>query len=319
MLCPKCGFISFDHLSVCGKCHNDLSGIGAELHGTAADVEGRYFLGTLFKEGTAPQPGFGEEVAVASSVGVPLTTGIAVPSGEGTLEIDVEESVQEEGGALFSGEESPALEFDLDEIPHLGSEAPDRSVGSEMPEEERVQPSEEEPSLLTSEPAKVGEPAPLPVEETSEAGGPELELDISGLTLDSGMEEAPASGEEVEPTEAEDHSAPLTIDLKSIDLSDLVHHEEGAASAQQGAGEAGEGGLNMEDTMDLSLFSGEAQLAPPAEAGPTSAADDLSPIDLTLVEEALEELTLDPSRKVEPPAAKGGQDILGLSMEESDK
>ncbi len=44
MRCPKCGYISFDHLETCLKCNKDISGISSEVEGTTFNVEAPLFL-----------------------------------------------------------------------------------------------------------------------------------------------------------------------------------------------------------------------------------------------------------------------------------
>lgn len=44
MRCPKCGFISFDHLASCSKCGRDISEVASELQGTSIKVETPMFL-----------------------------------------------------------------------------------------------------------------------------------------------------------------------------------------------------------------------------------------------------------------------------------
>jgi len=44
MRCPKCGFISFDHLETCKKCQKYLGDIVAELNGTTYDAAPPLFL-----------------------------------------------------------------------------------------------------------------------------------------------------------------------------------------------------------------------------------------------------------------------------------
>ena len=46
MRCPKCGFISFDHVASCSKCGRDVSEVAAELQGTSIQTEMPMFLGT---------------------------------------------------------------------------------------------------------------------------------------------------------------------------------------------------------------------------------------------------------------------------------
>ena len=44
MRCPKCGFISFDHLASCSKCGRDISEVASELQGTSIKVAPPMFL-----------------------------------------------------------------------------------------------------------------------------------------------------------------------------------------------------------------------------------------------------------------------------------
>jgi hypothetical protein len=44
MRCPKCGFISFDHLTACAKCGKDIAEVASELQGTSIKVEAPMFL-----------------------------------------------------------------------------------------------------------------------------------------------------------------------------------------------------------------------------------------------------------------------------------
>ncbi len=47
MRCPKCKFISFDDLSNCAKCRNDLSAIALQLHGTCTETRLPFFLASV--------------------------------------------------------------------------------------------------------------------------------------------------------------------------------------------------------------------------------------------------------------------------------
>jgi len=67
MRCPKCGFISFDHLTSCAKCGRDISEVASDLQGTSIKVESPMFLsGALAalaeREDYFEEPGLGPEV-----------------------------------------------------------------------------------------------------------------------------------------------------------------------------------------------------------------------------------------------------------------
>ncbi len=55
MRCPKCGFISFDHLEVCKKCRKNISDTSAEINGTAYDYVAPLFL-QLLEKARMPEP-----------------------------------------------------------------------------------------------------------------------------------------------------------------------------------------------------------------------------------------------------------------------
>ncbi len=44
MRCPKCGYISFDHLEICLKCNKDVSKVSSQVEGTTYNVAAPSFL-----------------------------------------------------------------------------------------------------------------------------------------------------------------------------------------------------------------------------------------------------------------------------------
>ncbi len=321
MLCPKCGFISFDHLAVCGKCNNDLSGIGTNLHGTAVDVEGRFFLGQALKEDLGPHEDQPEGTASSAvAIDVPFEQEQSVDAAEemGSATPDFR---QEAATEVFLADEPPALEFELDEITLVDSS----SVGVARTEEkavgEGVDAEEAEVTLLDfgGEDGGGQEDASLS-EDEAEIDGEALGIDTSTLTLDSFEEEAAQSASNEESVD-EEQSGQLTIDLNAIDLSDLVHSQSGDSPGREEAGSSAEdGGLDFEDTMDLSLFVGETHEVSPVDLEQSSMEKGSDPIDLSLVDEALVDLAVDHGRQEKTfQEEEGHSDILELSMEDSSK
>ena len=60
MRCPKCGFISFDHLTSCAKCRKDITEVASELQGTSIQVETPMFLGTALAAYADREASFGD-------------------------------------------------------------------------------------------------------------------------------------------------------------------------------------------------------------------------------------------------------------------
>ncbi len=50
MRCPKCGYISFDHLETCKKCQKYIGDVGAEINGTTYNAETPLFLKIASRE-----------------------------------------------------------------------------------------------------------------------------------------------------------------------------------------------------------------------------------------------------------------------------
>ncbi len=66
MKCPKCGFVSYDHLSECKKCGADLAAVREGLGFSAHKSEVPFLLGTLVAGGgrrDIPGAGTGDESA----------------------------------------------------------------------------------------------------------------------------------------------------------------------------------------------------------------------------------------------------------------
>jgi len=364
MLCPKCGFISFDHFSVCVKCHNDLSQIGSDLHGTATDSACRHFLRLVLREESAlpeSQTGIGE--ATSTIVFPPSSSDWKEPfeqdesvENAGQTEISPRGDFGEEDvAAAFPSNESPDLEFDLDEMPHL-----DISSFGTVGADEKTLVDEGIPDGTEAAPLDLGTDevvdqggdslqAPIviedsPPDEKPEIGSESLEIDMSSLTLDSvqsslnegsvqspldegaqsPLEDGGSLGEEIiqlssqSSTEGES-SRQLTIDLNEIDLSDLAHDQSGTSAARDDAGASSEEkGLDFEDTMDLSLFVGDGHDTA-GDSTPFPSDTGLEPIDLTLMDEALIELAVDPGRKEPSFPKETPSGDVELSMEESHK
>lgn len=305
MLCPKCKFISFDHLPVCGKCHGDLTAVAQALRGTAVNVLGQMFLGTAFKDGVVESSDYGDVV-----VGETLA---ADGIGDG-----------EAGVALLAvEEEAPALEFDESEIPHIDS------VGGDVAGEPEIafslpvdHPPVEELSLAVASDEGIEvepEGLPLPEEESVSSGdGALLEIDEAALTLDA------VAGEQQSAVDNQDKDTAggqMTLDLDEIDLSDLTNAPAGGDSSAA-KGDAQEGaieGASFEDTMDLSLLLEEVPGEEPVAAGEAGLSSDLAPIDLTLMDDALVELTVDHGR--DDHSGKNEEQDTGfqLSMEDGER
>jgi len=92
MRCPKCGFISFDHLTSCAKCGKDIAEVASELQGTSIKLETPMFLSAALA-GYGDREGSFEEISMETEVE------------EGVVDISMETEVEE--GVDISMEDEP--------------------------------------------------------------------------------------------------------------------------------------------------------------------------------------------------------------------
>ncbi len=100
MRCPKCGYITFDHLEICTKCRKEIAAVSEQLSGTVFKAEAPAFLQLTVRESGAD-------------------TEVAVDRLQDENDIDLE--FPAEGKDVDDGLDNDDLEFDfLDE----GQDAP---------------------------------------------------------------------------------------------------------------------------------------------------------------------------------------------------
>ena len=109
MRCPKCGFISFDHLTSCAKCGRDVSETASELQGTSIKTELPMFLGTALAAYSEREESF-EDHAMESEVDDGIDFSM---DEEGAEEEVVEMAAEEEEAVDFSFEEEEEVEADI--------------------------------------------------------------------------------------------------------------------------------------------------------------------------------------------------------------
>ncbi len=201
MLCPKCGYISFDNLTSCSKCQHDLSEIQSRLNGTAIQVEQQYFLNSV-----CPSDVNSED------------------------SIETTETISTSGSTPPEDAEPDELTMDLEDMPPIDlSEIDPEAKTIELDElEEPAEPLPTHESTL-SIPVPDGEEdanANLVLEnEQTPASDHEIPLDTESLTLETFDDALDLhQAEDIENTEVKDERIP--INLEQIDLSDLVHSPE---------------------------------------------------------------------------------------------
>jgi hypothetical protein len=99
MRCPKCGFISFDHLASCAKCGRDISEVASELQGTSIKVEVPMFLSGALAALSESEESFEDHAMEAD--------------GDEGIDFDMEmEADEEEAGEITAAEEEVDFSFE---------------------------------------------------------------------------------------------------------------------------------------------------------------------------------------------------------------
>ncbi|HFQ90531.1 MAG TPA: hypothetical protein ENK27_10700 [Desulfobulbus sp.] len=215
MRCPKCGYISFDHLERCKKCGKDVAEVAADFAGTVFETTVPAFL--QFEAGDVPG-GEGGQAAETGELDVALDLDGAFDEAETELEVNLdegEELVLGEGGEddALAGEgldtALAGLADDMaDETEPLqdagDGEEPVLELGGDQPEES----GEIEGLQLDFGDIDISDLAP-PVEEQEE---------VEELTLDSGAEPRPAMAPRPAPAAGMASGGLEDLEIDGLDL-----------------------------------------------------------------------------------------------------
>ena len=205
MRCPKCGYISFDHLETCRKCNKSIGDATVDLQGTAFDSAAPPFLQVA--GGTRREERAGE--AVRGGAAEPFIQEEALETEGEALDEEIvlddlafDEPPEQEEIALV--DDGPELRLSLDDTDELSLVDDDVTApASPAPATARQLPPMDfgdldisdlappaldgavEPLQAEDEPAPVREPALAAAEISSPAGGSGLEdLQFNDLNLE---------------------------------------------------------------------------------------------------------------------------------------
>jgi hypothetical protein len=122
MKCPKCGFVSFDHLSECTRCRCDLRAVREGLGFGEFKPEVPSLLGVLFGEGRS-EGALGDGAELPSGGGSELASETSGGPGE-VAKNAVADAVSrgQDGKSQESNEEGISIEFsdaDFEESPGI--------------------------------------------------------------------------------------------------------------------------------------------------------------------------------------------------------
>ncbi len=277
MRCPKCGYISFDHIQSCTNCGKDLVETAAELQGTARKTQFSYFLGSviggeLTQEDIAlPLQGDTGEGMTAEEEFAAVEEPADIEMNLGDAEADTGLSLEESAIDLSQVDEySDSLEpLSISDIP---VEEDEDLADLALDDEENVIEMADgdtaslqlEKDYTGGESENISEITALSLQDDDELqlgddeDLSELQLqddeELAGLELaDDEAQSAPRPEDNIKlniEVEMEDEE-PVDIALDEIDLSDLVIDEEPKSqeAAEEDAGSTAEN-LEASDSFD---------------------------------------------------------------------
>jgi hypothetical protein len=243
MRCPKCGYISFDHLTACLNCSKDISAVSSSALGTTYNVAAPSFLSFSVRSGVP------EEDVV-----------LQVASDELAGELDV---VDPDLDILINEEEEGEIEFHTDDLDTLTDEFQDSERGFAAESEDRDQ------AVDLSEFADASLKGGL-----GDAGEREFSMNIPDDLADISDLAPPPVPPKIAKSAASNNRSideGMNFDMLDMDLKlDGLDNEFSLTSADKGGREESISSLSLDD-INLSATL-EKEKPPPAAAKPASTA-----------------------------------------------
>lgn len=258
MRCPKCGYISFDHLEQCVKCKKNIKAVSDSLHGTVFNVAAPAFLN--FNRNRAEETDT-DEFTVDAEIGEEdfVDDDLEVLVDDGATDDEQPEVSREEPvtagkqAAVAAEEEDGEIEIDLSQFEDAEDfqgagatvekpkKADELSLSLELPEELADLSDLAPPGRAAGAPRVPVEAQAVPAGGDMEIGGLDFDLGLNGLDAD-----VPSGGAPPKET---------VLALNDIDFSEPVTRKGGAKAASKNVG-----GANMDEDLNFDLDLGGLSL-----------------------------------------------------------
>lgn len=249
MRCPKCGFISFDHLEECVKCKKNIKAVSDTMHGTVLSVAAPAFLHFDLDGGEQE----GDEVLAAEA---PLLEDDFIDDDLEVLvddderdDADASVAVVKSGGKDDAEDEDREIEIDLSQF----EDAEEFEGGDAVVEKPK---KDDELSLSLDLPEELNDlsdlsPPPRPVAVESAAKPADDDMQIEALDFDLGLGDV-----EEEPAAAGGTPRETVLALDDIDFSGPLAEKDAA----KGKAKAASNGSGMDDDLNFELDLGGLSL-----------------------------------------------------------
>jgi hypothetical protein len=202
MRCPKCGFISFDHLTSCASCGRDISEVASELQGTSIKVEPPMFLGGALAAFTSAEDSSEEHAMDADDEGIDFNMEMGAEEEEVPEMAAAEEEVDFNMEVAAEEEEGPEMAAADEEVDFSFEEEAEEF---QVAEETDISPEGADEEVLVME------------EETEEGAAIELEADADEGGLEFDLDDFMEDDDDFSDASADDEVAEIDIDLDDKD------------------------------------------------------------------------------------------------------
>ncbi|MGB3212148.1 MAG: hypothetical protein WBB19_15715 [Desulforhopalus sp.] len=259
MRCPKCGFISFDHLETCRKCNKNIEATSNSLYGSTYSVQAPAFLKLPQekKEESSEQLDFqGENQFIEEAEYVDEELEILIEdedSGAAGEEEYTEDEPLDMGLSEEDGlEEAGEIEIDFSQFEDSGSHESDLFGEDEV--EETLQEPAVQQSMDTATPEELSELSDLVASAKGSGGGSQVsessdddefaDLDLDELNFDLGLDAL--DGKQ---SNGPGISKEAVLALDEIDFSETLAESSSGSSRKSG-------NMDMDEDLNFDLDLG---------------------------------------------------------------
>ncbi len=260
MRCPKCGYISFDHLEKCLKCNKDIETISNSLYGSTHNIKAPTFLHLPQVQPEKPSKQnnlFGEQSSGEMDDYEDEELGILVEEEDSDLEGEIGFAEAEQAGLGLSeeDEQEDEREIEIDFSQFEDADEPEVDLFNEDDaEEETQQEPVAERSMKIEMPAELSDISDLAPpgtgidEELPPAGNP-ANPDFSDMALDDLDFDLGLDGLDDDEIKQSKTSDDPLLALDEIDFSETLAEIRSDTSKKQG-------NIDMDKDLDFNLDLG---------------------------------------------------------------
>jgi len=259
MRCPKCGYISFDHLEKCLKCNKDIKATASSLFGSTYNIQAPTFLKLppqQQEESLEENDLFQEHSVDEGDDYVDEELEILVEDEDADLEGDIRFAQDDETGLGLAekdeAEDDGEIEIDFSQFEDA-DESEVNLLDEDMAEEELAEPVVKAAPVMDipaelsdmsdlAPPGKAAETARRPAEKRANADLSDLELE--DLYIDLGLD-----GVDEEQNNKKAAAKDTILALDEIDFSDSLGASGSGTSRKSG-------NMDMDEDLDFDLDLG---------------------------------------------------------------